>query len=66
LTWYGEAYYEGKEFYTNLDNVKPGELSEELKEAFSMTPGHLLLGSTRSDLFDALDARYGTKCSTSA
>lgn len=40
LTRYGEVYYEGKEFETNLVNLKPGELSEELKEALGMTPGH--------------------------
>jgi splicing factor 3B subunit 2 len=40
LTGYGEVYYEGKEFETNLVNLKPGELSEELREALSMAPGH--------------------------
>jgi splicing factor 3B subunit 2 len=40
LTRYGEVYYEGKEFETNLVNLKPGELSEELREALSMAPGH--------------------------
>jgi splicing factor 3B subunit 2 len=40
LTGYGEVYYEGKEFETNLVNLKPGELSEELKEALGMAPGH--------------------------
>jgi splicing factor 3B subunit 2 len=40
LTRFGEVYYEGKEFETNLVNLKPGELSEELKEALSMAPGH--------------------------
>ena len=40
LTRYGEVYYEGKEFETNLVNLKPGELSEELREALSMPPGH--------------------------
>ncbi|EDU46322.1 Splicing factor 3b [Pyrenophora tritici-repentis] len=39
LTRYGEVYYEGKEFETNLVNLKPGELSEELREALGMTPG---------------------------
>lgn len=39
LTRYGEVYYEGKEFETNLVNLKPGELSEELKEALGMAPG---------------------------
>ncbi|KAL6705380.1 hypothetical protein ACN47E_007029 [Coniothyrium glycines] len=40
LTRYGEVYYEGKEFETNLVNLKPGELSEELREALGMAPGH--------------------------
>ncbi|KAL5121479.1 hypothetical protein ACEQ8H_000551 [Pleosporales sp. CAS-2024a] len=39
LTRYGEVYYEGKEFETNLVNLKPGELSEELREALNMAPG---------------------------
>ncbi len=40
LTRYGEVYYEGKEFETNLVNLKPGDLSEELREALGMAPGH--------------------------
>ena len=40
LTGYGEVYYEGKEFETNLVNLKPGEISEELREALGMAPGH--------------------------
>ncbi|KAH7073800.1 hypothetical protein BKA63DRAFT_534181 [Paraphoma chrysanthemicola] len=40
LTRYGEVYYEGKEFETNLVNLKPGELSEELRDALQMMPGH--------------------------
>lgn len=40
LTRYGEVYYEGKEFETNLVNLKPGELSEELRDALSIPPGH--------------------------
>lgn len=40
LTRYGEVYFEGKEFETNLLNLKPGELSEELREALGMAPGH--------------------------
>ena len=39
LTRYGEVYYEGKEYETNLKNKRPGELSEELKEALSIPPG---------------------------
>lgn len=39
LTMYGEVYYEGKEFETNLKGRRPGELSEELKEALNMPPG---------------------------
>lgn len=39
LTRYGEVYYEGKEYETNLKHLRPGELSPELKEALSMPPG---------------------------
>lgn len=39
LTRYGEVYYEGKEFETNLKHLRPGELSDELKEALNMPPG---------------------------
>nr|POF11409.1 pre-mrna-splicing factor [Quercus suber] len=39
LTRYGEVYYEGKEYETNLRHLRPGELSEELTEALNMTPG---------------------------
>lgn len=39
LTRYGEVYYEGKEYETNLRHLRPGELSEELKEALSIPPG---------------------------
>lgn len=39
LTRYGEVYYEGKEFETNLKHLRPGELGEELKEALNMPPG---------------------------
>ena len=39
LTRYGEVYYEGKEYETNLKNKRPGELSDELKEALSIPPG---------------------------
>ncbi|KAF3940730.1 hypothetical protein ABW19_dt0204443 [Dactylella cylindrospora] len=39
LTMYGEVYYEGKEMETNLKDRRPGELSEELKEALNMPPG---------------------------
>lgn len=39
LTMYGEVYYEGKEFETNLKGRRPGELSDELKEALNMPPG---------------------------
>ena len=39
LTRYGEVYYEGKEFETNLKHLRPGELSDELKEALSMPSG---------------------------
>lgn len=39
LTRYGEVYYEGKEFETNLRHLRPNELSEDLKEALNMPPG---------------------------
>ncbi|RJE26087.1 splicing factor 3b [Aspergillus sclerotialis] len=39
LTRYGEVYYEGKEYETNLKHLRPGELSLELKEALNMPPG---------------------------
>lgn len=39
MTRYGEVYYEGKEYETNLRHLRPGELSDELKEALSMPPG---------------------------
>ena len=39
LTRYGEVYYEGKEYETNLKHLRPGELSDELKAALGMTPG---------------------------
>ena len=39
LTRYGEVYYEGKEFETNLKHLRPGEISDELKEALNMPLG---------------------------
>jgi splicing factor 3B subunit 2 len=39
LTRYGEVYYEGKEYETNLRHLRPGELSDELLEALNMTAG---------------------------
>ena len=39
LTRYGEVYYEGKEYETNLRHLRPGELSEELKDALNIPPG---------------------------
>lgn len=39
LTRYGEVYYEGKEYETNLRHLRPGELSQELREALNMPPG---------------------------
>ncbi|GAA5869856.1 hypothetical protein JCM16303_001820 [Sporobolomyces ruberrimus] len=38
MTEFGEMYYEGKEFETNLKEKKPGDLSNELKEALSIPP----------------------------
>lgn len=39
LTRFGEVYYEGKEFETDLRHLRPGELSDPLKEALSIPPG---------------------------
>jgi splicing factor 3B subunit 2 len=39
LTRYGEVYYEGKEYETNLRHLRPGELTAELKEALNIPPG---------------------------
>ncbi|KAH9826394.1 mRNA splicing, via spliceosome [Teratosphaeria destructans] len=39
LTRFGEVYYEGKEYETNLRHLRPGELGEELQEALNMPPG---------------------------
>lgn len=38
MSKFGEAYYEGKELETDLRMKKPGEISEELKEALSIPP----------------------------
>ncbi|ORY64211.1 uncharacterized protein BCR38DRAFT_474727 [Pseudomassariella vexata] len=39
LTRFGEVYYEGKEYETDLRHLRAGELSETLKEALSIPPG---------------------------
>jgi len=39
LTKYGEVYYEGKEFETNFQHKRPGEISNELKDALNIPPG---------------------------
>jgi len=39
LSRYGEVYYEGKEFETNFKHKRPGEISDELKEALNIPPG---------------------------
>ncbi|KAH8677532.1 hypothetical protein BX600DRAFT_130673 [Xylariales sp. PMI_506] len=39
LTRFGEVYFEGKEFETDLRHLRPGELSDTLKEALSIPPG---------------------------
>ncbi|KAJ5794442.1 hypothetical protein N7457_001041 [Penicillium paradoxum] len=39
LTRYGEIYYEGKEYETNLKHLRPGELSDELMDALGMSSG---------------------------
>ncbi|KAG0145128.1 hypothetical protein CROQUDRAFT_659070 [Cronartium quercuum f. sp. fusiforme G11] len=38
MTTFGEMYYEGKEFETKLKEKRPGDLSEDLKEALSIPP----------------------------
>lgn len=38
MTTFGEMYYEGKEFETKLKEKRPGDLSDELKEALSIPP----------------------------
>ncbi|GAA6053982.1 hypothetical protein JCM3770_002403 [Rhodotorula araucariae] len=38
MTEFGEVYYEGKEYETKLKEKRPGDLSEELKEALSIPP----------------------------
>jgi splicing factor 3B subunit 2 len=39
LTGHGDMYYEGKEFEVKLKEKKPGQLSDELKEALGMPEG---------------------------
>jgi splicing factor 3B subunit 2 len=39
LTRFGEVYYEGKEYETNLKHLRPGELSDDLKSALNIPPG---------------------------
>ena len=39
LSVYGEVYYEGKEFETNFKHKRPGEISNELKDALNIPPG---------------------------
>ncbi|CAG8161942.1 unnamed protein product [Penicillium salamii] len=39
LTRHGEIYYEGKEYETNLKHLRPGEYSDDLREALGMTLG---------------------------
>lgn len=38
MSTFGESYYEGKELETDLRMKKPGDLSEELREALSIPP----------------------------
>jgi splicing factor 3B subunit 2 len=38
LTGYGEVYYEGKESETNLRHLKPGDISDDLREVLNMPP----------------------------
>ncbi|KAL2886562.1 Pre-mRNA-splicing factor [Ceratocystis lukuohia] len=39
LTRFGEVYYEGKELEVDYHSFRPGELSDETKEALGMPPG---------------------------
>ncbi|KAK9778968.1 putative PSP proline-rich domain-containing protein [Seiridium cardinale] len=39
LTRFGEVYYEGKEYETDLRHLRPGEMSDTLKESLSIPPG---------------------------
>ncbi|KAK9235497.1 hypothetical protein V1525DRAFT_409735 [Lipomyces kononenkoae] len=39
LTMFGEIYYEGKEFETNIQDRRPGVLSDEIKGALNIPPG---------------------------
>ena len=36
MTIHGDLYYEGKEFETRLKEKKPGDLSDDLKQALGM------------------------------
>ncbi|KAL1583012.1 hypothetical protein WHR41_08478 [Cladosporium halotolerans] len=38
LSRYGDTYYEGKEYETNLRHLRPGDLSDDLREALNMPP----------------------------
>ncbi|GAA5990431.1 hypothetical protein JCM11641_007943 [Rhodosporidiobolus odoratus] len=38
MSEFGELYYEGKEYETKLKEKRPGDLSQELKEALSIPP----------------------------
>lgn len=39
LTRFGEIYFEGKEFEADLKHLRPGELSDDLREALNMPLG---------------------------
>ncbi|KAI1873472.1 hypothetical protein JX265_005094 [Neoarthrinium moseri] len=39
LTRFGEVYYEGKEYETDLRHLRPGEMSDTLKDSLSIPPG---------------------------
>jgi splicing factor 3B subunit 2 len=39
LTHHGDLYHEGKEFEVKLREMKPGQLSQELKDALGMPEG---------------------------
>jgi splicing factor 3B subunit 2 len=40
LTAFGDLYYEGREFETNLSEARPGQLSPELRAALALAPDY--------------------------
>ena len=39
MTRFGEVYFEGKEFEADMKHLRPGELSDSLREALNMPLG---------------------------